>query len=60
MSWDGILVGPFFFEGSVTGESYLKMLGDEMMPQLDALGRKQAGSNKTELPLTLPSKFDIG
>ena len=38
--WDGMLVGPFFFEGTVTGEAYLKMLGDELMPHLDALVRK--------------------
>ena len=40
--WDELLIGPFFFAGTVTGEVYLKMLGDEMIPQLDALGRRPA------------------
>ena len=36
--WDETLIGPFFFDGTVTGQTYLKMLGDEMFPQLHALG----------------------
>ena len=38
--FDGNLVGPFFFENTVTGESYLRMLGDEVIPQLNATGRQ--------------------
>ena len=28
------LVGPFFFEGAVTGDSYVKMLDDEVFPSI--------------------------
>ena len=32
--WSGGLFGPFFFEGNVTGVSYLSMLTDWLLPQL--------------------------
>lgn len=41
MTWAGImrrgLVGPFFFEGNVSGASYLQMLETQLMPTLDAI-----------------------
>lgn len=41
MVWCGLmrngLVGPFFFEGSVTGPRYLAMLEDELLPTLDGM-----------------------
>lgn len=40
MAWAGIIdrhiIGPFFFESTVTAESYLSVLGNEMMPELHA------------------------
>ena len=36
---NGPLLGPFFFEGTVTAASYLRMLNEETFPQLaDAFG----------------------
>jgi transposase len=32
--WSNGIVGPFFFEGNVTSESYLQMLKDNIIPQL--------------------------
>ena len=44
MVWLGVfnctLVGPFFFQNTVTGESYLQMLGDQVLPHLDAIGER--------------------
>jgi hypothetical protein len=36
--WDVHVIGAFFFHETVTGENYLNMLGDQMIPQLDELG----------------------
>ena len=36
--WKAHVLGPFFFEEHVTGESYLNMLTDQLMPQLDGFG----------------------
>lgn len=42
MVWAGIynqeIVGPFFFDDTVTGESYLQMLGDFLVPELHSRG----------------------
>ena len=38
--WNTRIIGPFFFAGTVTAEVYLRMLGDELMPALDALVEK--------------------
>lgn len=42
MVWCGIsskgLIGPYFFEGSVTGKSYLEMLKDYLWPQVKQRG----------------------
>lgn len=42
MVWAGIvgdqLIGPFFFEANVTGQSYLDMLQNNVLPALNALG----------------------
>jgi transposase len=38
--WDVHVIGPLFFHERVTGENYLNMLGDQMIPQLDELGGK--------------------
>ena len=35
--WKAHVLGPFFFEENVTGETYLNMLKNQLMPQLDAL-----------------------
>ena len=32
--WAGGIVGPFFFEGTVTGENYLKMLKEWFIPRV--------------------------
>jgi transposase len=36
--WKAHVLGPFFFDQTMTGEAYLTMLGDQLMPQLDGLG----------------------
>lgn len=40
MVWAGVIgghvIGPYFFEGNVTGESYLAMLQNFVIPQLNA------------------------
>ena len=36
--WDESFIGPFFFDGTVTGQTYVNMLGNEMFPHLHALG----------------------
>jgi hypothetical protein len=33
--WSGSFVGPYFFDGTVTGESYLEMLHEVVLPELD-------------------------
>lgn len=42
MCWAGILddvlIGPYFFPATVTGESYLQMLGDYLIPELNSMG----------------------
>lgn len=42
MAWAGIfdekLIGPYFFADTVTGESYLEMLGDYLIPELHYQG----------------------
>lgn len=42
MVWAGIiddkLIGPYFFPGNVNQETYLEMLGDYLLPELDILG----------------------
>lgn len=42
MAWAGIInrtiIGPFYFDGNVTAEAYLELLGDFVMPQLHELG----------------------
>lgn len=42
MVWAGIidekLIGPFFFDGNVNGESYLNMLQEFLIPQLASMG----------------------
>lgn len=42
MVWAGILneqvIGPYFFDATVTGESYLQMLGDYLLPELHLQG----------------------
>ena len=36
--WRNFVIGPFFFDSTVTGQSYLNMLNDFMIPQLQSLG----------------------
>lgn len=36
--WRNFVIGPFFFDSTVTGESYLDMLKGSMIPQLESLG----------------------
>ncbi|KAJ4433859.1 hypothetical protein ANN_16171 [Periplaneta americana] len=36
--WDNEIVGPFFFDSTVTGEHYLRMLGYEMVSELHGIG----------------------
>lgn len=42
MAWTGIInetiIGPYFFEDNVTGDSYLEMLTDYLLPTLHANG----------------------
>jgi hypothetical protein len=33
--WSGGIVGPYFFDGTVTGESYLEMLRAVVLPELE-------------------------
>jgi hypothetical protein len=33
--WSGDIVGPYFFDGTVTGESYLEMLREVVLPKLE-------------------------
>lgn len=35
--WSGGLIGPYVFDGTVTGESYLTMLRDWLLPQLQEI-----------------------
>jgi len=35
--WKAYVLGPFFFDNHVTGETYLTMLRDQLMPQLERL-----------------------
>jgi Helix-turn-helix domain (DUF4817) len=35
--WSKGIVGPYFFDGTVTGDSYLAMLNDYLLPQIVAL-----------------------
>ena len=39
--WSGGIIRPFFFEGNVTGEAYLSMLGTFLHPQLEDFGLGQ-------------------
>ena len=36
--WKTHVLGPFFFDDHVTGDTYLAMLKDQLMPQLESLG----------------------
>lgn len=36
--WKSHVLGPFFFEDHVNGDTYLAMLKDKLMPQLESLG----------------------
>jgi hypothetical protein len=36
--WKAHVLGPFFFDRSVTGETYLALLGDQLIPLLDGIG----------------------
>ena len=36
--WKAHILGPFFFDEHVTGETYLNMLIDKLMPQLELIG----------------------
>lgn len=36
--YDDKLIGPYFFPATVTGESYLNMLGDFLIPELHEMG----------------------
>lgn len=38
--WGEVLVGPFFFQGTVTGDTYLRMLGNDLVPELHRIGRR--------------------
>ena len=44
--WCGLsargLIGPFFFEGTVTGEAYLEMLRSSILPAIRALNENQS------------------
>ena len=35
--WKAHVLGPFFFEEHVTGDTYFNMLTNQLMPQLDGL-----------------------
>ena len=35
--WGEVLVGPFFFHGTVTGDTYFRMLGNDLVPELDRI-----------------------
>nr|CAD7260382.1 unnamed protein product [Timema shepardi] len=37
--WKSHILGQFFLDRSVTGETYLIMLGDQIMPQINVLGK---------------------
>jgi hypothetical protein len=36
--WKAHVLEPFFFDRSITGETYLALLGNQLRPQLDGLG----------------------
>jgi hypothetical protein len=38
--WDTHVIGPFFFENTVHCDNYLKMVGDEMVTELDLIGEQ--------------------
>ena len=38
MVYGKLVLGPFFFEDHVNGDTYLAMLKDQLMPQLESLG----------------------
>lgn len=42
--WSGGLIGPYVFEGTVTGESYLKMLSQWLLPQLQQFDQFNEGN----------------
>lgn len=39
--WSGGVIGPFFFTGTINGARYLKMLEDEIMPEIEAIPNHQ-------------------
>jgi hypothetical protein len=52
-AWDMHVIGPFFFHETVTGENYLNILGDQMIPQLDELGGQPEWFMQDGAPLPL-------
>ena len=38
---NGNILGPFFFDGNVNGQSYLNLLNDEVMPLMTVLFQNQ-------------------
>lgn len=42
--WSGGLIGPYVFEDTVTGDSYLKMLRQWLLPQLQRIEQFNAGN----------------
>lgn len=41
--WSGGIVGPYFFDGNVTGDSYLRMLEDFLLPELKKIPEFECG-----------------
>jgi len=51
----GGLIGPFFFEGTVTGEAYLEMLHSSILPAIRALYENNEVFYQQDTP-TLPPR----
>ena len=43
---NGDILGPFFFDGNVNGESYLTLLNDEVIPLMTVLFQNQFYENR--------------
>ncbi|OAF71535.1 hypothetical protein A3Q56_00706 [Intoshia linei] len=39
--WRSHVLDPFFFNNTVTGEVYLKMLQNDLMPQMERIGERK-------------------
>ncbi len=59
--WSGGRVGPFFFDGSVSTETYLNLLNEKVWPKISrSVKREKLWYQKDGSPHTLPGLYAIG